>query len=190
MGSSPSDTITQSSCARGNPPRVDTSKKCRRSLGSSADTRSKFPSNILTFATPATLPETERTRSWTPGMTLETPALTPVCSRRSATFLPCLPMMMPASRVLTSARSVSVSLEWAVVDPAAPVGESSAVSGPEVAWAGRGHEKDERRGSFGTIQRKAHRRLGGRGGRGWRRRDRTWRGLRGGGGGGSGDEGE
>lgn len=33
----------------------------------------------------------ERTRSLTPWTTLETPALTPVSSRRSATFLPALP---------------------------------------------------------------------------------------------------
>lgn len=67
------------------------------------------------FATASTEPETVRTRSWTPGITLLTPALTPVCSRRSATFLPALPMMTPASFVLTRARRVRESWgggEW------------------------------------------------------------------------------
>lgn len=44
-------------------------------------------------------------------MTLLTPALTPVWSRSSATFLPAFPMITPASFVLTSARRVSRSLE-------------------------------------------------------------------------------
>ncbi len=62
-----------------------------------------------TFATLSTEPLMLRTRSWTPGMTLLTPALTPVCSRRSATFLPPFPIMTPASFVLTRARRVRMS---------------------------------------------------------------------------------
>ena len=65
---------------------------------------------LHTFATPSTEPVTVKTRSWTPGMTLLTPALTPVCSRSSATFFPALPMMTPASLVLTRARRVKLSL--------------------------------------------------------------------------------
>ena len=62
-----------------------------------------------TFETASTSPVTVRTRSWTPGMTLLTPALTPVCSRISATFFPAFPMMTPASFVLTRERKVKVS---------------------------------------------------------------------------------
>ena len=50
------------------------------------------------------------TRSCTPGMTLLTPAFTAVASRSSATFLPPLPMMTPASLVETSERRVRTSL--------------------------------------------------------------------------------
>lgn len=63
-----------------------------------------------TFAIASTDPPTVRTRSWTPGMTLLTPALTPVCSLRSATFFPPFPMITPASFVVTRERSVRMSL--------------------------------------------------------------------------------
>ena len=48
------------------------------------------------LATASVEPEIDNTRSCMPGMTLLTPALTPVLSLRSATFLPPLPMIMPA----------------------------------------------------------------------------------------------
>ena len=72
--------------------------------------REREEGNVRTLATASTLPDTVRTRSCTPGMTLLTPALTPVCSLRSATFFPAFPMMTPASFVLTRARRVRVSL--------------------------------------------------------------------------------
>lgn len=62
---------------------------------------------VRTLPTPSSVPVTVSTRSCTPGTTLLTPALTPVASRRSATFLPALPMMTPASFELTRARTVN-----------------------------------------------------------------------------------
>jgi hypothetical protein len=75
------------------------------------------------------------TRSCTPCTTLLTPALTPVSSLRSATFLPCLPIITPASLDETIARSVSVV--WAY---------SSSVLGGAL-----GSPSGPRRASFGSI---------------------------------------
>jgi hypothetical protein len=60
-------------------------------------------------------PEMLRTRSWTPGTTLETPALQLATARTLAIVAPALPMIMPASLVETRARRVSSSgteLTW------------------------------------------------------------------------------
>ena len=80
--------------------------------------------NKRTFATLSTEPLTVSTRSCTPGMTLLTPALTPVSSLSSATFLPALPIMTPASLVLTSERRVRTS---------APTGEGERERGTRPA---------------------------------------------------------
>jgi hypothetical protein len=57
--------------------------------------------------TPSRSPVALNTRSWTPGTTLDTPALTPVVFRMLAMVAPALPMMIPASLVLTRARRTS-----------------------------------------------------------------------------------
>ena len=72
--------------------------------------RAEGRKKMHTFATLSASPETVSTRSCTPGTTLLTPAFTPVSSLRLATLLPPLPMMTPASLVLTRARRVRVSL--------------------------------------------------------------------------------
>lgn len=86
---------------------------CRRRGLSEAEVRRVRDVGARTFATASTDPQTVRTRSWTPGVTLLTPALTPVCSLRSATFFPPFPMITPASFVVTRARRVRTS--WAEV---------------------------------------------------------------------------